>query len=481
MTANVAYLSDTSAQVQKLKSVFENQKNSFKHAPIPTAKERIENLDKLHKGIVKHKEALAKALSEDFGNRPIDASMLNDIMVCLECIKYQRKRIKKWMKPTKPHVDIKLQPVSATVYFQPKGVVGIIAPWNFPINLAISPLITALSAGNRAIIKPSEFTPRTAQALQLMISEIFPEDLVAVIPGEVEVGVEFTQLPFDHIIFTGSTAVGKHVMRAAAENLTPVTLELGGKSPAIISQDVPMKDAVERLLYGKTTNAGQICCSPDYVLCPQSRIDDLVAKCKEVAAEFYPTIKDNKDYTSIINDRQYQRLLGHISDAKDKGATIIEINPANEKLDPSARKIPLTLILNPTDDMVCMQEEIFGPILPIVASANLDDALAFVRERPRPLALYYFGYKKAEQKKVVCSSISGGMCLNDTINHIGIDDMPFGGTGPSGIGNYHGHDGFKELSHAKGVLSRPRYNGMKMLYPPYNRIFHRIVNKFLIK
>ncbi len=481
MVTNLASASNESAALNNMHTIFSRQKDAFKNSPMATAKERIENLAKLHKAMVKHKDALTQAMSDDFGNRPHDASTLNDIMICLESIKYQSKRIKKWMKASKPHVDIKLQPVSASVHYQPKGVIGIIAPWNFPVNLAISPLITALSAGNRVMIKPSEFTPRTALAMQKMLAEIFPEDLVAVVPGEMEVAVGFTKLAFDHIIFTGSTEVGKHVMRAAAENLTPVTLELGGKSPAIISKDVPMKDAVERLLYGKTTNAGQICCSPDYVLCPKDRIDELVANCKEVTAQFYPNIKDNNDYTTIINDRQYQRLQNHLSDAKQKGAMIVEINPSHENLAPAQRKMPLYLVLNPSDDMVCMQEEIFGPILPIVAVDSVEDALDFVRERPRPLALYYFGYNKKEQKLVVNNSISGGMCLNDTLNHIGIDDMPFGGIGPSGMGNYHGLEGFRELSHSKSILSRPKYNGMKMLYPPYNRFFHKIINKFLVK
>jgi len=481
MVASAAYIEETNTQVEKLVSVFERQKNAFKYSPIPTAKERVQNLKKLQQVLVKHQSALTQALSKDFGTRHSDVSTLNDIMLSLENIKYQAKRVKKWMKPSKPHVGIKLQPVAASVHYQPKGVVGIIAPWNFPVAMAMLPLATALAAGNRAIIKPSEFTPHTAQAIQLMIEDVFTEDEVAVVPGEMEVGIEFTKLPFDHIVFTGSTVVGKHVMRAAAENLTPVTLELGGKSPAIISNNVPLKDCVERLLYGKTTNAGQICISPDYILCPPSRIDEFVETCKSVFTSFYPTIKNNGDYTSIINDRQYQRLLGHIEDAKAKGATVIEINPASEQLNSAARKLPLHLILNPTDDMICMQEEIFGPILPIKACSSVENALSYIREQPRPLSLYYFGYNKTEQKMVVENSISGSMCLNDTINQLSIDDMPFGGTGPSGMGNYHGYDGFKELSHAKSVLSRPRYNAIKPLYPPYDRFFHKLVNKFMVK
>ncbi len=480
MVTNSASTIASNTQVTILQSVFNKQKRAFTRSPIPTAKERIINLDKLRKGLVKYNSALIQAMSEDFGNRPKDASTLNDIMICIESIKYQSKQLKKWMKPTKPHVNIKLQPVMARVYYQPKGVVGIMSPWNFPVSLSISPLITALAAGNSAIIKPSEYTPRTAQVLRTMIEEIFQSDHVAVILGDMAVGIEFTQTPFDHLIFTGSTAVGKHVMKAAAENLTPVTLELGGKSPAIISKDVSMKGTVERLLYGKTTNSGQICVAPDYVLCPKNRIEELVSNCKEVTEKFYPTIKNNPDYTSIINDAQYQRLVGLIADAKEKGGEIIEINPGNDQLDPSARKLPLTLILNPTEDMICMQEEIFGPVLPIMICENIDEALDYIRERPRPLALYYFGYNKAEQRKMVNSSISGGMCLNDTINHFAIDSMPFGGTGSSGMGNYHGFDGFKELSHAKSVLTRPRFNSMSFLYPPYNRFFHRMIRKFLV-
>jgi coniferyl-aldehyde dehydrogenase len=320
------------------------------------------------------------------------------------------------------------------------------------------------------MLKLSEATPVTSQLLKTLLGQLFSEEMISVSLGSAEVGVAFSQQPFDHLLFTGATSVGRYVMRAAAENLTPVTLELGGKSPAIISTTVPMAQAAERIAFGKAMNAGQTCVAPDYVLVPRTRLDDFTTAYREAIQHLFPKLEDNPDYTSIINDRQLQRLTGYILDAEQKGAEIIPLFPALE-----GRRLPHTLILNPCDDMDVMREEIFGPLLPVVTYDRIEEALHYVTERPRPLALYYFGHDRKEQERVLYQTHSGGVCLNDTLMHVAQDDLPFGGVGQSGMGHYHGHEGFLTFSHAKSVFSKGGINSARLIYPPYGKTIQKII------
>jgi coniferyl-aldehyde dehydrogenase len=358
----------------------------------------------------------------------------------------------------------------AEVRFQPKGVVGVISPWNFPVNLTFAPLAGILAAGNRAMIKPSEFTPATSELMQTMFAGAFSEEEIAVVTGGPEVGEAFSRLAFDHLIFTGATSVARHVMRAAAENLVPVTLELGGKSPVILGKSADLKVAAARVMNGKTLNAGQICLAPDYVLAPKDQVEGFVAAARASVATMFPTIKDNPDYTSIIAQRHYDRITGYIDDARAKGARVIELKPEGEDLSQQPhRKIAPTLILDPTDDMKVMQEEIFGPVLPVKSYETLDEALAYVNGRDRPLGLYYFGDDPAEREEVLSRTTAGGVTVNDVVMHVAQEDLPFGGVGPSGMGSYHGVDGFREFSHRKAIFSQMKKDigPLKMLRPPY--------------
>ncbi|MFN3579067.1 MAG: coniferyl aldehyde dehydrogenase [Pseudomonas sp.] len=480
MLADIAPLQDQQQSIERMQELFALQRQAFGKQPMPNAESRIASLKALKSALVKHQNALIEAISSDFGRRSADETRLAEILPSVEGINYTTRRIRRWMKPAKRRVGIAFQPGKARVIYQPLGVVGIIVPWNYPLYLALAPLTAALAAGNRALIKMSEATPATAAALTQMLAEVFPEDMVAVVTGEVEVGAAFSRLAFDHLLFTGGTGIGKQVMRAAAENLTPVTLELGGKSPAVVSLDVPIADAAERIAFGKGMNAGQTCVAPDYILCPRGRIQELVEALRNQFAQLYPSLADNPDYTQIINARQYQRIHSYLQDARDKGAEVIELNPGNEDLS-ATRVIAPTLLLNVTDDMRVMQEEIFGPLLPIVPYDSINHALAYITERDRPLALYYFGYDKAEQQRLMEQTHAGGMCINDTIMHVAQDDLPFGGVGPSGMGHYHGHEGFLTFSKAKGVYIKQRFNGSKPVYPPYGGLLLKLVYKLFIR
>ncbi|NVL30075.1 aldehyde dehydrogenase family protein [Pseudomonas syringae pv. actinidiae] len=358
----------------------------------------------------------------------------------------------------------------------PLGVIGVIVPWNYPLFLAIGPLIGALAAGNRVMLKLSESTPATGALLKRLLANVFPEDLVAVVLGEAETGMAFSRLPFDHLLFTGATSIGKHVMRAAAENLTPVTLELGGKSPAIVSQDVPLQDAAERIAFGKTLNAGQTCIAPDYVLVPKDRLTGFVNAYTAAVKRFYPTLIDNPDYTAIINHRQLLRLNHYLEDAANKGAKIITLYEQGQD-----RRMPFSVLLDVSDDMLVMQDEIFGPLLPVVPYDRIEDAYAYINQRPRPLALYYFGYDKAEQRQVLERTHSGGVSINDTLMHAAQDDLPFGGVGPSGMGNYHGREGFLTFSQAKAVFTKQRLNAARLIYPPYGKAIQRLIYKLFMR
>ena len=476
MTADIAYLQTLQQPLEELNRLFDAQRAAYAANPMPPAAQRQQWLKALRDLLSSERQALIDAISSDFSHRSADETLLAELMPSLHGIHYASQHISQWMKPSRRKVGVAFQPASAKVVYQPLGVVGVIVPWNYPLFLAIGPLTGALAAGNRVMLKLSESTPATGLLLKELLARIFPEDLVCVVLGEADVGVAFSKMRFDHPLLTGSTSVGKHVMRAAAENRTPVTLELGGKSPAIVSHDVPLKDAAERIAFGKTLNAGQTCVAPDYVLVPEARIGGFVEAYRQAVRGFYPTLADNPDYTAIINERQLARLNSYLSDATSKGALLIPLFDQGQ-----GRRMPHSLLLNVSDEMTVMQDEIFGPLLPIVPYQDLDQAFAYINQRPRPLALYYFGYDKREQKRVLSETHSGGVCLNDTLLHVAQDDMPFGGIGPSGMGHYHGHEGFLTFSKAKGVLVKQRFNAAKLIYPPYGKSIQKLIQKLFIR
>ncbi|RBH53518.1 MULTISPECIES: coniferyl aldehyde dehydrogenase [Pseudomonas] len=476
MSAEIAYLQESQQQLDQLQRQFQAQRQAYAAHPMPPAEQRRQWLDSLRQLLSDERQALIDAISQDFGNRSADETLLGELMPSLHGIQHARRHLKGWMKPSRRRVGLAFQPASAKVVYQPLGVVGVIVPWNYPLFLSVGPLVGALAAGNRVMLKLSESTPATGLLLKELLGRVFPEDQVCVVLGEAEIGMAFSKLPFDHLLFTGATSIGRHVMRAAAENLTPVTLELGGKSPAIVSQDVPLKDAAERIAFGKTLNAGQTCVAPDYVLVPEDRVGAFVEAYRQAVRGFYPTLVDNPDYTSIINDRQLTRLNGYLSDATSKGALLIPLFDQGQ-----GRRMGHSLLLNVSDEMTLMQDEIFGPLLPIVPYKGLDEAFAYINNRPRPLALYYFGYNKAEQQRVLDETHSGGVCLNDTLLHVPQEDLPFGGIGPSGMGHYHGHEGFLTFSKAKGVLTKQRFNAARLIYPPYGKSIQKLIQKLFVR
>lgn len=453
------------------------QKQAYQADPFPDLATRILRLDKLHNALIDNRWRLIEAVNRDFSNRATAETELAEIMPLLEGIAYYRKRLRRLMKPQRRHTPLTLMPAQIEVQYQPLGVVGIVVPWNFPFFLALSPLVGSLAAGNRAMLKASEFAPASGDLLKEIIAGIYAEDEVTVVTGGVDVATEFTKLPFDHLVFTGSTQVGKTVMRAAAENLTPVTLELGGKSPAIIHNDFPIVEAASRIAFGKGINAGQVCVSPDYILCPRGKVHDFADAFAKAISKAYPTLRGNPDYTAIITDRQKARLEANLKDAEEKGATLITINSAAESFE-GTRKMPMTLVLNASDDMMVMQQEIFGPILPILPYDTINDAIAFVNDRDRPLALYYFDWNKTRARDITARTHSGGVCINDTMSHVMADDIPFGGIGPSGMGHYHGEEGFKNFSKAKGVVRKGRVNVTAFVAPPWNNTMFKGLKKF---
>jgi len=476
MTADIAYLQTLQQPAETLDRQFQAQRAAYAANPMPPAAQRQQWLKALRDMLNAERQALIEAISADFSHRSADETLLAELMPSLHGIHYASRHLKKWMKPSRRKVGMAFQPASAKVVYQPLGVVGVIVPWNYPLYLAVGPMVGALAAGNRVMLKLSESTPATGLLLKQLFARIFPENLVCVVLGEADVGMAFSRLPFDHLLFTGSTSIGKHVMRAAAENLTPVTLELGGKSPAIVSRDVPLKDAAERIAFGKTLNAGQTCVAPDYVLVPEDRVGAFVEAYRQAVKGFYPTLADNADYTAIINERQLARLNAYISDATSKGALLIPLFEQGQ-----GRRMSHSVLLNVSDEMSVMQDEIFGPLLPIVPYRDLEQAFAYINQRPRPLALYYFGYDKREQHRVLHETHSGGVCLNDTLLHVAQDDMPFGGIGPSGMGHYHGHEGFLTFSKAKGVLIKQRFNAARLIYPPYGTSIQKLIQKLFIR
>lgn len=484
MVANTAEVSalatEQDSEIIRLKELFARQKEAYRKAPMPSAEARIGHLKALKSVTLKFKDQLAAAVNEDFSCRSKDETLIAEILTSVEGINMAIKKTRKWMKPSKRGVGMLFAPAKNEVRYQPLGVIGIIVPWNYPIFLAIGPLVAALAAGNRAMIKMSEFTPALNKVFKAMIADAFDENHVCVIEGEADAAIAFTEQPFNHILFTGSTAVGRFVMAAAAKNLTPVTLELGGKSPAIVSDHIPMKDAAERICFGKSMNAGQTCVAPDYILVPKAKEKEFIKAYIDAFTKMYPTLKDNNDYSAIINDRQYQRLTSWLQDAEDKGARLTKINPANEDLS-SGRKLAPVLVQNVRQNMMIAEEELFGPILPIISYDNLDEAITHVNDRPRPLALYYFGYDKAEQNYVLDNTHSGGVSVNDTLMHLAQEDMPFGGVGDSGMGHYHGKEGFITFSKAKAVHRKGRFSTGNLAYPPYDNSIRKMIYTFFIR
>jgi coniferyl-aldehyde dehydrogenase len=442
----------------------------------PPYRQRMDDLARLRSALKARLEDVAAATSADFGRRSRHESLLSDGMSVLKEIDHIRAHLRGWMRPRRAAADPLFMPARTEVRCQPLGVVGVIAPWNYPVNLALNPLAAAIAAGNHVMLKPSEHTPRTSALLADLLASVIPDDRVATVPGGPEVAAAFAALPFDHLFFTGSTAIGRRVMAAAAQNLTPVTLELGGKSPAILAPGFPVATAAERIAAGKFLNAGQTCIAPDYVLLPQAATSEFVAAMQRYVAACYGDPASNPDYGSIVNAGQYARLSGYLDEARAAGATVVELGAG----DPARRVLAPTLVLDAREDLAVMREEIFGPVLPLVAVDSVDAAIDYVNARPRPLALYHFDRDKARTERVLARTVAGGACVNDTVLHFLQNDLPFGGIGPSGMGHYHGHAGFLALSKQKPVMYQARLSGMALFRPPYRRIADLIV-KFLTR
>ena len=451
--------------VRNLERIFALQKAAYAKAPFPSYDERIANLDKLIRLTEAHEDAFVKAVSADFGNRARQETVIAEIIVTVSGAKMAKKHLKKWMRPRGVATPMQMLPAKSRLEPQPLGAVGVISPWNYPVQLALAPATAALAAGCRVLIKPSELTPRTSEVLREAIASEFDEETCAVVTGGVETGQAFTETPFDHLLFTGSTAVGIRVAQAAAKNLTPVTLELGGKSPAIIDESADL---------GKMLNAGQTCVAPDYVLTPQDRLDETAEAIAGAARKLYPEIDTTDDYTSIVSDRHFARLKALVDEARDRGVKIVEIGSANA-LHPQ-RKLPLTLAVDPPKDLGLMQEEIFGPILPILPTGAQDDAIAHINAGDRPLALYWYGSNNDARDRVLQETVSGGVTVNDALWHVAQENLPFGGVGKSGLGAYHGLAGFETFSHMKPVFYQSRFASGALLHPPYTEKTDKIIS-----
>jgi len=458
----------------ELQRLFLAQRRAFAAEPDPPLSTRRDRLNRLEALTERHEDDIIAAIAADFGTRPAQETRLAELFTVTAGIRYARRHLRGWMRPRRVPTPLYLWPGSSRILRQPLGVVGVISPWNYPFQLAMLPAVAALAAGNRVLLKPSELTPRTSALLEHVVAAHFAADEFAVVTGGPEVGEAFARVPFDHLFFTGSTAVGRKIAQAAAANLTPVTLELGGKSPVLIAEDADFNVAASRLVMGKLLNAGQTCIAPDYVLAPEGRIDALVEAIRGSAAALYPTVGSNPDYTSIVNEQHYARIKSIVDDALAKGARAVRLN-AGEKLPASSRKLELTLLLGVRDDMAVLQEEIFGPVLPIETYATFDEAIARINARPRPLALYAFGGGAVERERVLRETTAGGVTLGDTLWHFSSEGLPFGGVGASGIGAYHGEHGFLTFTHEKAVFTQPRLALTWLLYPPYGKRFERVL------
>lgn len=452
--------------------IFKLQREGYLRDPYPSLDERRERLRALERILVDHTDAIIEAIRDDFGHRCDEESKILEIFPIIDGIRDAIKRVKKWMKPQRRHVSILFATGSNRVLPQPKGVVGIVSPWNYPLFLTLGPLTSVLAAGNRAMIKMASNSQNLARLLDEKLREVFPEDTVAILPGVR--GGDFTTLPFDHVIFTGSADAGRTVMRSAADNLTPVTLELGGKSPTIVCDDFDIEEAASRILYAKCINAGQTCLAPDYLFLPEDKRDSFVTAAQRIVPERYPDTND-PSYTSIIDDKSYRRLRMTLDDAAAKGATIVPLVPQSSFND-VLRKFPPHLVLDVTEDMMIMQEEIFGPLYPVMTYRDLDEVIEYVTARDRPLGFYVFTKDRENKEKLLYNTISGGVTINNCIMHVAQHDLPFGGIGASGMGQYHGWEGFVEFSKLRPIHTNPWFSLLHMFYPPYTGKQDRLID-----
>ncbi len=464
--------------LQEMENILKLQKKLHIEEGPASIELRKDRLNRCIKMVKEYSDEIIEALQKDFGNRDPKSSFLTEIATTIGVLEHAIKNVEKWAKDEKrpSNVDrpffirmlMGFLGSKSYIKYQPLGTVGVISPWNFPVNLILAPLAGIFAAGNRTMIKPSELTPATSEVTKKMFEAYFDKSEAAVFTGDAEVGAAFSALPFDHLLFTGGTQIGKKVMKAASDNLVPVTLELGGKSPVIVDENANLSDVAKKVMRGKTMNAGQICLAPDYLMLPKGKSQEFTKASNDAVSEMFADLKYNDDYTSVINERHYERINELVSDAKEKGAEVVQINPADEDFEQQElHKIPPTLVLNPTDDMKIMQEEIFGPVLPVKEYEDFDETVNYVNSKDRPLGLYLFSDDKNKEKKVIDNTTSGGVTLNDVIWHIGQEELPFGGVGPSGTGSYHGHDGFKEFSHAKAVYKQFSKDLMAQMMPPY--------------
>ncbi|RUX92276.1 coniferyl aldehyde dehydrogenase [Mesorhizobium sp. M7D.F.Ca.US.004.01.2.1] len=452
---------------------FQLQRAAFGTQPFPDLGVRKDRLMRLLALTERHEAEICAAIDADFGGRSAHETRLAELFVVRAGIRHALAHLKGWMRERRVATTMPFLPGRNRLVPQPLGVVGIVSPWNYPFQLAVAPVTAALAAGNRVLIKPSELTPAFSELLAKLVAEHFATDELSIITGDAEMGKAFVSMPFDHLLFTGSTSVGRHVAIAAAANLTPVTLELGGKSPAIFDPSCDLDAAAASIAYGKLLNAGQTCIAPDYLLVPKGQGDAVSAKLATAIARLYPTLRDNPDYTAIISDRHHQRLRDMIAEARDAGADVTEINPAGEELGASRKMLP-TLVRNASANLRLMREEIFGPVLPIVEYAGIDDAIDHVNGADRPLALYWFGRDSGNRQRMLHETVAGGVTINDCMLHLVQENQPFGGVGASGMGAYHGEWGFRTFSKEKPVFLQSRLSAGAMLRPPYGKTFERL-------
>jgi len=473
LPSSVTPLQDSSDD--PLRALLRRLQNAFQAEMSPSRAVRLDRLNRLGRLIESHSLEFAAAIASDFGSRSAVEIRITETLVLQSGLRHAIRHLGRWMKPQRVSTALAYQPGKSVIMRQPLGVVGIISPWNYPLQLALAPLIGVLAAGNRAMIKPSELTPAFSQALAAAIAGMFAAEEVSVVTGDASVGKQFAALPFDHLVFTGSTAVGREVAQAAAKNLTPVTLELGGKSPAIIDASCNLDSVIDRIAWGKLINAGQTCIAPDYMLVPRGDIDRFVQTVRKSMKRLYPTFRANPDYSGIISERHLQRLRALIEDARSRGATVVEIEPDSGLAAIAGRQLAPTLLLDVNDDMRVMSEEIFGPILPILPYDTVEQAMAYINSHARPLALYWFGENRVVRDQVLTGTIAGGVSINDTLLHIAQEKLPFGGVGASGQGHYHGEFGFRQFSKEKPVFIQSRFSGGGIIRPPYRPSIGRVL------